>query len=576
MLLNSTEYDTLAIFLQQFKRSEDHVYSYHQRAKQFYKNYRMFRNKQDFPYANSVFTPDTFSFVEDSTAKIMQTITSHSPIYSVQPRYGGTPLIAKQLERVLQYAIENEDFEFFPELLDLLKNGGIFGTSFMMVLPDFENGPAGINYVGPSFEFSDYWDIFPDPGARRLTKRARWIFRRALFYKEELEELADKGIYQNIDEALQLSSGQTTNERNTLLQEIGVQQYEPDEPGRYEVLEQFIGGHIVSVINRQMVIRDTRKSKIKPFPYDLPLVDYRYISVPGEFNGIGIPEVLQYLQADKNVVRSQRRENVDLVLNKILKIRRGAELDVDLLKFFPGSVWETDDVDRDIKELDMRDVTQSAYLEEEKISLDMESATGMYKYSRGQDPTRQETATAIVRLQNAAFARHDITIKLAEFTTLRNIAQKVILQIRAFMPIETYEKIIGEKDAGFYQMSMDDVAKNYRFLPVGSSVTAIKEVRQQQILQAQQMLMSVPPQVQQMNIRPFTIDYLKVLEMGLEDALQITNVGELVIPLPPPPPPPQMMGGGMPPEALLAGALQGGAPGGLLPEQLLLPPQPQM
>jgi hypothetical protein len=582
MLLNNTEHDVLWNFLIQFKRAEDHCWSYHQRARTFYKNYRMFRTKTDFPYANSVFTPDTFAFVEDATAKIVQTITSHSPIFSVQPRYGGNVDVARQLERVLQYCIENEDFEFFPEFLDLVKNGGIFGTSFMMVLPEFSEKPEGVGYEGPNYEFVDYWDIFPDPGARRLTRKARWIFKRTLLYNEELEELGAKGVYQNINEALQLGTGGfVDHERRRLLQEIGLESYEPDEPGRHEVLEQFIDGHIVSVINRQMIIRDTRTKKLKPFPYDMPMVDYRYISVPGEFNGIGIPEILQYLQADKNVVRSQRRENVDLVLNKILKIRRGADVDVDLLKYFPGAVWETEDPSRDIIEHDMRDVTQSAYLEEEKISLDMESATGMYKYSRGQDPSRTETATAIVRLQQAALARHDITIKLAEFTTLRNLAQKVILQIRAFMPQQTYELIIGEPDKGFYQMSLNDIARNYRFLPVGSSVTAIKEVRQNQILQAQQMLMSVPPAVQQQNIHPFTIDYKRVLEIGLEDALQIPNVGELVIPLPPPPPPPMIpgmmgQGGQMPPEQLLAGALQGQAPGGLLPPELLMPQKPQM
>ena len=71
-----------------------------------------------------------------------------------------------------------------------------------------------------------------------------------------------------------------------------------------------------------------------------------------------------------------------------------------------------------------------------------------------------------------------------------------------------------------YQLG-DDV------IPVGSSVTANKELRIQQVQQAQDMLMNIPPDVGQQNKTPFTIDLYEVIKMGL-DTLEISNVEELV------------------------------------------------
>jgi hypothetical protein len=581
-MLTNVEKDTLSHVLRCFHASEDYTYRYFERAKDHYKHYRLYRSKEKFPYANSVFTPDTFTFVEDIASKIVQTLIARSPIYSVIPRYGGTEKIAQQVERALQYCIENEDFEFFLEFCDLIKNGGIFGTSFMGVYPDFEFDLTGqLSYIGPRYEFTDFWDIFPDPNARRLNKRARYIIKRSIIHTEELEDLGAKGIYEKsqVNKVKKLRAGNLEQERRDILQEIGVESFIPEEQDLHERFEYFSGGHCITIVDRQVVVKDTTKNKINPYPYHIPLVDYRYTQVPGEFYGIGIPEIVKDLQADKNVIRSQRRENVDLILNKILKVRRGGDVDIDTLKFFPGAIWELDQPD-DITEHDMRDVTQSAYQEEEKIDLDMENATGSYRYSRGQNPQREETATAVVRLQKAAMSRFDIIIKQAEFSAMRKIARMVVLQMRTFMPQEMYERIIGEPDAGFYSIPIKDITHFYDFMPLGSSITNIKEVRAQQIMQAQQMLMGVPPEVQQQG--GFTVNYRETIRMGLEEALDIKNVDRLIpaAPMPQPqaqpmPMPPGGLPSQVPPEVLLQEAMMGGGGnGGMMPPGMppVIPP----
>jgi len=556
-------YQDLSSVLKDFHRSEEYTTSYFNRAKTHYKNYRLYRTKADFPYANSVFTPDTFAYVEDATARVIQTLFSKEPVFMVTGRDKMADVgIADQLTEALSYFTGNDEFELFAEAVDFFKSGAMLGTSYLGVYPDFDEDANGqLMYRGPRFETVDYWDGFPDPKAKRLNKFARYFIRRKVIYSEDLNKLAEQGYYDKkaVANILEGNFGDIDhNEHSDLLAEIGLSQYTSEDPNKHEILEWYGNGQVVCIGDRQEIIKDTRKLNTIALPYPIPIVDYRYVVMPGEFFGVGIPEIVRDLQADKNIIRSQRRENVDLILNKILKIKTGAtDVDIDMLKFFPGAVWMVGDHE-DIKEHDMRDVTSSAYKEEEVITWDMDNATGQWMYSRGAQPQREETATGIIRLQQASLARFDVNIKLTEFTAMRSIAKKIILQMRRFLPQAEYERIIGEPDKGFYAIPEFDLLRMYDFVPVGSSITNIKELRATQIMKAQEMLFSVPPQVQQME--GFKINYRNALELGLKEALDIRNVGQLIQDAPPPPPTNPMMGGGpnmanIPPDLLLKQAM---------------------
>ena len=105
-----------------------------------------------------------------------------------------------------------------------------------------------------------------------------------------------------------------------------------------ENIHYFSGGDVITFADRKVIIRDTREKKT-PYPYSMPIVQYKYMPVPLEFFAMGIPEVLEVLQEDKNLVRSARRDNIDLVINKIVKARHGAEINFDLIKYYPGAIW---------------------------------------------------------------------------------------------------------------------------------------------------------------------------------------------------------------------------------------------
>jgi hypothetical protein len=111
--------------------------------------------------------------------------------------------------------------------------------------------------------------------------------------------------------------------------------------------------------------------------------------------------------------------------------------------------------------------------------------------------------------------------------TLQQIADRVILLTRRYMPQAEYEAIIGEPDAGFYKLSEEDIRKFYLIKPMGSSITHIKELRQQQMQYAGALLMQAAP-IGPMNPEPFMINFLPYVKEALKVA-DIKNSDQIVM-----------------------------------------------
>jgi len=535
---------TLKWLLDKLSKAEDHCKPYFDRAKRFYRLYRFGSaiDDDDWPYINRTRTRDIFAFVEDSTANMVQTLLGTMPFFSVIPRKTSQLMqqhqqidpikIGKQIEVCLDQQISHEDTEFFEEITDYFKDGGIFGNAYLGVYPKI----GGNRYLGPLLKTVGFWDVLPVTSVRRLS-RAKGVFVREFMGKDEAMELAETvGLEGALTELGSFAGGGSVEKKwhEDLLAEVGIKNYNPSDDD-IEILHYFSGGHVITIANRAVIIRDSREPiqnalgepmVIKPFPYDQPIVQYKYIPVPGEFFGMGIPESLEVLQEDKNLIRSARRDNIDLVIHKILKARAGADINYDLIQYYAGAIWPMENL-TDIEVLDQPDVSASAYNEEDKIQFDMENALSMFGYARGMTPTHEERPTTVIKLQQAAMNRLDLAIKLAEFGVLQNIATRIILLTRRYMSQQEYEAIIGDRDAGFYQLSEADIRRFYLFKPMGSSVTHVKEIRQQQIAAASAILERVAP-VAMSGPEPFVINWYEAARAGLE-TLDIKNIEQIII-----------------------------------------------
>lgn len=538
---NSSDISDITWILERLKRAEDFCDPYFENAKRHYRLYRYSSsvNSGEYPYVNMVRSRDILAFVEDTTALLIQTLFATLPFFSVIPRettvmnelYGGIDAyqIGYQLEKVLDYQISHEDTEFFEEIVDFFKGGCMFGNSYIGVYPKFQKDGT---YLRPLLKTVDFWDALPVGDARRMTK-SRGVFIREFNDIEELKDMQDMGIYKNVDmipEGTSTASDPKANWHKQLLQDLGFTDFQPHDEN-IETFHYFSGGHVITFGNRKIILRDSRKKErgeiLKPYPYDLPIVQYKYMPVPLEFFAMGIPEVLEVLQEDKNLIRSARRDNIDHIINKIVKVRTGGDVNLDLINWYPGAKWPLSNL-KDVEVLETGDVTSSSYNEEGLLQKDMENALSLFGYARGMTPQHSEQPTTVMKLQQASLNRMDLAVKMAEFTTLQNIASRVILLTRKYMDKAMYEAIIGEADAGFYSLPVEAIKRFYYVKPVGSSVTHIKELRQQQIQYAIDMLAKIPPQMMEMNRTPFEVDWYEALRTAF-DAVDVKNIDRIIV-----------------------------------------------
>lgn len=92
-----------------------------------------------------------------------------------------------------------------------------------------------------------------------------------------------------------------------------------------------------------------------------------------------LPTITKPLQEEANDVQNQRSDNVKFVLNKRWIAKRGKNVDLaSLVRNTPGGITLADDPEADIKEISWPDVTQSAYLEQDRIDGDFSDLAGNF------------------------------------------------------------------------------------------------------------------------------------------------------------------------------------------------------
>jgi hypothetical protein len=101
----------------------------------------------------------------------------------------------------------------------------------------------------------------------------------------------------------------------------------------------------------------------------------------------GVSRLTRELQAELNENANQRSDNVKFAMNKRYFGKRGAQLDVrSLVRNVPSSVTLMNDPEKDVKVQETKDVTSSAFEEQDRLNIDFDELAGSNsKASRG-DP----------------------------------------------------------------------------------------------------------------------------------------------------------------------------------------------
>lgn len=435
------------------KRQDPHHERWREQAEKRYALYRSFRSfkndwrdvgpndRDDFwrsarrTFGTELFIPHCFATVETTVPKMLSEL--QRPLIKPLDRDSEGNTLPMQQTIDAQMA----QIKFNLTTQDVAKTGLIYGLGIAKqlwrydtckrsylapVTVPIDGGPThhkkvDENYVefdDPDSVWVDPFDFFYDDNGWDM-RTIEFAIHRTWRTKDYLRKRVDAGDWRNItSEDLDSLEPTGTGEWDRVMQgRLEARGFADLNRNRdqvlHEVWEYHDGKELITVLDNNIVVASG------PNPYwhgQLPFAIYRPTKVPGEFPGIGEIEPIEDLQREINEMRTQRRDNAVLVLNKPFAYWDGL-VDPDDIKFGAGTLIPTPGDPRElIRPLDVGEIPGSSYQEEAAIITDIEKVSGISETVAGGNSNAASvaTATGAQLVQQAASLRVQNKLRLLE------------------------------------------------------------------------------------------------------------------------------------------------------------------
>ena len=401
-------------------------------------------------------------------------------------------------------------------------------------------------YDDPVLQNIDLMDFFVDPQATSL-EDARYCGHREYRTKQDIAHLEKTAGWKVDWEKVQpVQTKETSSDRRA---QAGYGTGQDDaailrsKKGLYEVRHYWELERHVVFVDEQCVLDEGN-------PYwhgNMPYKRACYISLPGEFYGMGLPEMLAALQDELNTVRNQRVDYNSLTLRRMWKMRKGCGLTANDLVWRQNGVLQVENMD-DLEEIKVQQLPASAFSTEEGIKQDMKDVSGCHDILMGLAPSDETATTTMTKDNNASIRFKMGCTKLAE-DILVPISKEIISMDQQFMTEDKRVVLNPEApldDGGSDMISPLDVEGEFDLIYVGSSIDPLanKELTKEKLIQAIQLALQIPAYQN-------APDKVVNMMLRLLQSMDIKAPDEL-IPEPMPPQPQLPRGGpemaGLPPE----------------------------
>jgi len=173
----------------------------------------------------------------------------------------------------------------------------------------------------------------------------------------------------------------------------------------------------------------------------------------------GTVELTQELQAAANDIWNQRFDNVRLAMNKRYHIRRDRNIDLDaLFRSVPGGAVEMDDPDMDVRVIETKDVTGSAYAEQDRINMDFDELQGNFSTSTVQSTrSLNETVGGMNLLAGSSSTVTEYTLRTFAETWVEPVLKQLMRLEQYYETDEVVLSLGGEAASEFVSLPKDDM-----------------------------------------------------------------------------------------------------------------------
>lgn len=560
------------------------------RSYKLYISYNGDRAKEIKKWQANVFVPYTQAVVET----LMPRILDARPDFTVQGRNEDDQLKAAKLQNINDYTWEVARMDTTSELVT--RASLVYGTGYLqsswkkdvrthkfLQTKDISKRKytwtekEEVFYDAPYAEWVDNYSLWYDWHNIARESKQYW-FKRLILTRGEIERRYPMADKKRLDMAM-ISGSSDLNDyaairvdtkytHDTIIKgadwnKSGAgsfgQSFNTAENGNvklYEVFEwwrPFEDSYAV-MVNKVPIL----KGGYIPNPYnhkEAPFIDVPYLRLPGEFEGYGLPMLLENPQIMLNMIKNQRLDAATLGIHKMWIVNPLANINKDELVTRPfGIIYSTDP--NGVREVQFSDIKSSAYEEEKLLKSDMRYAAGVDDFSMGAGGAA-DSATEVRHLRESTLERVRLFVNhLGE--AYSSLMRHWISMYNQFWTGKMMIRVAGDDGETEYQLiEKDDLRGEFDFkATVIPSIAGMNDVKKKQDMDLFQLLINLP-----------FVDPKKLTQRVLHSwnwALDSISKGDEA-------PMPGAEQGMMPP-----GAEQAGMPPGMPPEMMQQGMMPQM
>lgn len=471
---------------------------------------------------SNLFIPITFGVIESAVPKAVGALFAQSPIVGVLPREQKDEDAAEVMEALLQYQFERMHFQDLME--DYVKTCFLYGTAvfkvswrkdvrtmrtremhrlpgMMGVLMPWLRVPAEVDndvteYDDPWIELIDLWDFYVDPDATSVDD-ARYVIHRVWRTLAEIEELEKKGIYKNT--AAIREGYADAEQKGRWIRAGAVKEDVPggdaysDENRPIELLEYWTDDWVTVVAARTVEIRD------EPLPFyhgRKPFVEINDHSIAHEFYGVGEVEPIRFLQYEVNTLRNQTIDATSASINQMGWYTDAVDDPGEL--YNKAGHWIKGQYNRDFGHVPNPRVNMAGVQQEQIARNDIQWILQLFDSTRGELPSRRETATTTAITQQRADERFNSKIRRIEYQGIRRVARLLIALNQQFIDNEKVIRVVGEQGVSWRTVSPESIMGTFDLVPKGSAQDPLigRGQQAQSMMQFAEFLAQIPPLAQ--------------------------------------------------------------------------------
>jgi DNA-binding protein YbaB len=244
----------------------------------------------------------------------------------------------------------------------------------------------------------------------------------------------------------------------------------------------------------------------------------------------GTVELTQELQSAANDIWNQRFDNVKLAMNKRYHIRRDRNIDLDaLFRSVPGGAVEMDDPDTDVRVIETRDVTGSAYAEQDRINMDFDELQGNFSTSTVQGArSLNETVGGMNLLAGSSGQVAEYTLRTFADTWVQNVL-KQLLRLEQYYETDPVILAVAGQEAQQRKFSfnvddmMDELLRQEVLLKVNVGINATDPVKKvQNLLFGVQTLAAFPGVPESLNLAELAKEVFG--QLGYKDGTRFVTI----------------------------------------------------